>query len=68
MSIEPKIHSFADGELKFWIEQKASIHIKTSEPYGDPVELTPDEAKSIALALLESVRQIEAEDSNWRTA
>lgn len=63
MKSDLKIHSFANGEVTFWVEQESSIHIKTRNPHGDPVELTSDEAKSIALALLESVRQIEIDDS-----
>ena len=45
------VHSFSAGEVSFWIEQASSIHLKASSPAGDPVELTADEARSIATKL-----------------
>ena len=58
------VKSFSDGEVRFWIEQGETIHLKASSSFGDPVELTEAEAKELALALLDAVRQIEAQDSN----
>jgi hypothetical protein len=57
------VKSFSDGAVSFWIEQE-TIHLKVSEPHGDPIELTENEAKQLANALLEAVREIEAADSN----
>ena len=62
MNANREIHEFADGEVVFWIEQE-TIHLKTVAQHGDPVELTENEAKRLAAALLEAVRQIEALDS-----
>jgi hypothetical protein len=58
------VHYFSDGEICFWIEQGASIHIKAVAPHGDPVELTTEEAKSIAAKLLECAQQLDALNSN----
>ena len=63
MANDSKIKSFSDGDVRFWIEQE-TVHIKTYDPHGDPVELTENEAKNLALALLEAVREIESKDSN----
>ena len=63
MDNDSKIKKFSDGDVVFWIEQE-TIHLKICEPNGDPVELTENEAKKLALALLESVREIESKDLN----
>ena len=64
MSTNREIHEFAGGEICFWIEQE-TIHLETTREgrHGDPVELTENEAKRLATALLKSVEQIEALNS-----
>ncbi len=37
--------------MYFWIEQESSIHLRALSPPDDPVELTADEARSIAEGL-----------------
>lgn len=44
--------AFAEGEVTVRIEQDA-IHLKAITSHGDPVELTSDEARELAAALLE---------------
>jgi hypothetical protein len=49
------VHSV--GDVHLWLEQGTSIHIKTVEPHGDPVELTEDQAGELARILLDFARQ-----------
>ena len=42
--------------------QDGSIHMKVVTGYGDPVELTPDEARLLAAALLAFADRLDAED------
>ena len=49
-------------ELRTWIEQGQSICIKAVTELGDPVELSTDEARALAKALLDFVDAIEASD------
>jgi len=51
----------SDGEISLWIEQGESLCLKAITETGDPVELTSNEAKSLANALLEMVEKIEKE-------
>jgi hypothetical protein len=46
------IISLLDGDISLWIEQGTSIHLKTLSPYGDPLELSAEEAKELAKHLL----------------
>lgn len=62
-SVTPSTNKFADGCVYFWIEQGTSIHLKASSPHHDPVELTAEEAREIALALLETARLLDSLDS-----
>jgi len=52
-----------EPQVSVWIEQE-TIHLKVSEPFGDPVELTEAEAKRLASDLLEASRQINEKSSN----
>ena len=47
------LQKFSDGEIYFWIEQE-SIHIKAVDKFGDPVELTKEQA----LNMSDSLRQL----------
>jgi len=46
-------HTVAD-HITLWADQGRSIHIKTREPHGDPVELSHGEA----VELLEVLRKL----------
>ncbi|HEV2609858.1 MAG TPA: hypothetical protein VGU61_06290 [Noviherbaspirillum sp.] len=48
---------YENDEFRMWVEDEASIHIKAVTKYGDPVELTFDEAEEIANALLQWVKK-----------
>ena len=37
----------AGGCVSAWIEQEDTVHLKAVDEYGDPVELTADELKSL---------------------
>jgi hypothetical protein len=41
-----------DSELVMWVEAESSIHIKAVTSYGDPVELSFDEAEKLARTIL----------------
>jgi len=60
MSTEHQVQSFAGGEIRFWIEQESSIHLKAVSPHGDPTELTAEDAREIAAALIAAAEQIDA--------
>jgi hypothetical protein len=47
-----------DDEVKVWIEQEA-IHIKVITSYGDPVEMTAEEARRLARELIDYAAQID---------
>ena len=56
---DPEIQRFSDGEAYFWIEQESSIMLKAITLHGDPVELTADEVRSLAKALLQAADAID---------
>jgi hypothetical protein len=59
MSSESKIQTFAEGDVYFWIEQGASIQFKAVSAHGDPVELTADDARDIASALMKAANELD---------
>lgn len=52
MSAKQNFVSFSGGEISIWIEQQDSICLKAVTAFGDPVELTADEARKIAKFLM----------------
>jgi hypothetical protein len=52
MSSHSDLNEFCDGQVRFWIDQESSIHLKAVTLQGDPVELTAAEAERLATALL----------------
>lgn len=56
--INIQIQELIGGEVKLWIEQGSSIHLKSISEYGDPVELSSGEAKELAKILLEMANKI----------
>lgn len=53
------LQKFAEGDVYFWIEQESSIHLKAITRHGDPVELTTDEARNLAKALLRAADSVD---------
>lgn len=51
------IFTVAD-DVTLWIADGGSIHIKTGEPRGDPVELTEDDALDLAAILTQLVLEL----------
>ncbi|HJZ57471.1 MAG TPA: hypothetical protein VKE74_21055 [Gemmataceae bacterium] len=47
-------------DVILWIEQESSIHLKAVTRFGDPVGLSPDEARAVAQALNELAIRLEA--------
>ena len=45
-----------------WLEQDASVMLKAVTRFGDPVELTADEARAIANALLMLADRLEPQE------
>lgn len=43
-----KRYTSADGRVDAWIEQDSSIQLKAISKFGDPVELTAGEARTLA--------------------
>lgn len=53
----------SEGEVRVWIEQE-SIHIVArTKVHNDPVELTEEEALSLAKAIEQLVQEIRSKDS-----
>ena len=46
-------------EVYLWIEQDTSIHLKAVTKYGDPVELSAEEARELAKVLEELARKLD---------
>lgn len=51
-SVRPEVIYPAD-DVYAWIEQDSSIHLKAATRFGDPVELTIEEARRVAAVLTE---------------
>ena len=52
------VYTIAD-HVTLWIAADGgSIHIKTREPYGDPVELTEEDARALADVLIRLAERI----------
>jgi len=47
-----------------WLEQDSSIMLKAVTGFGDPVELTADEARAVATALLTLAELLEPRSTN----
>ena len=63
MSSKQQIQKFAGGDVYLWLEQDSSIQLKAASANGDPVELTVDEAREIASALIAAAQKLDALDS-----
>ena len=48
-----RVYEFSDGDVTLWAEAGEPIMLKSIDPHGGiPVELTSDEARDLARALL----------------
>lgn len=73
-----EVRQFADGEVYMWIEQGASIHLKAASAFGDPTELTAEDAREIARSrgvgttarrrLASRAKHLTQKDSRWAEA
>ena len=52
MMANSKTQEFCGGEILLWAEYGEPIMLKNCERHGDPVELSADEARQLASALL----------------
>jgi len=50
--------SVSDGEVSAWID--GGIHLKAITKFGDPVELSAEEARMVVDGLLRLVAELEA--------
>lgn len=50
------------GEACLWLEQESSIHMKAVSKFGDPIELTGDEALELAKILQELGERLQVSD------
>ena len=46
------------GDVTLWVADGGSIHIKTQEPHGDPVEMSEEDALELAAILMGLVKEI----------
>ena len=58
MSTNPEVFSLVRGEVRFWIGEESSVMLSAAGSFGDPVELTRDEAVALGRALLEAAEQL----------
>jgi len=59
MAATSHLFTIAD-DVSVWIADGGSIHIKTNEPHGDPVELTEEDAVELAAILTRLVQELRA--------
>jgi hypothetical protein len=52
------VHELAGGEITVWVAEGGSIHIKTREPHGDPVEMNEHQAQELVDVLTKLIREI----------
>ena len=58
MNEKKEVFSVSNGEAYCWAEQQSSVMLKAVTTFGDPVELTKEEAIELANALLRASEQI----------
>jgi hypothetical protein len=46
-------------DIRLWADDDRAIHLKVGSPYGDPVELSAEEAKELAGHLLRLADRLE---------
>ncbi len=55
------------GCVRVWLEQEA-IHFKAGDKFGDPVELTLEQAQDFAHALLAMIENLKTNCSDFKVA
>lgn len=58
METADSVYTVADF-VTLWLEQGGSIHIKTREPHGDPVELNACHARQLVQILTKLIDELE---------
>jgi len=51
-----------EEEVKLWIEQESSVMVKAISKFGDPVELTSEDARNFASILNEAADNLDRLD------
>jgi hypothetical protein len=54
-----EVHELAGGEISLWIDDDASIHLKSNNKFKDPIELNANEARKLAQLLLKLADKID---------
>ena len=57
--VEKDVEIFADGDVRCWVEQDASVMLKAVTGFRDPVELTARECREIGEAHLRMARVLD---------
>lgn len=65
--MKEELRSYEEGDVRLWLEQQASIHLKASDSYGDPVELTATSAREIAAGLTALADMLDTMDGPRRS-
>ena len=55
----------SDGEVALWLDPGSSLHLRAITKSGDPVELSLNEAKSLADALTALIDKAIKQDEDW---
>ena len=58
MGTQTKIYEVASGDIALWVDEAGCICLKTCNEYHDPVELSEEEALSLASVLTQLVKDI----------
>jgi hypothetical protein len=58
MAGDKSVRRFSDGDVRLWIEQESSIHLRAISG-TDPVELSSAEARDVAKALLDLASELD---------
>jgi gamma-glutamyltranspeptidase len=61
MKNNDNVFEISDGNVRAWIEQGNTVHIKAVDRYGDPVEVTTKELKSLIDELSRLYKSVECE-------
>lgn len=54
------ITRFSDGDIKLWVDPNGVIHLKAADSFGDPVEISAEDARELGQALVELADQLDA--------
>lgn len=54
-----EIFRLSDGDIRMWIVEESTLHLKCVTPEGDPVELNVEEVKELCELLTRLAPRIE---------